>query len=56
MTAELGTLYGHFENDVINGQGKFEWNKKDGRVYEGNFKDSKFHGPGNIILPNGNIL
>jgi hypothetical protein len=52
----LGTLTGFFKNDLINGHGKFEWDKTDGRVYEGQFKDSKFHGEGKITLKNGNIL
>ena len=41
---------------MVNGPGRFEWNQRDGRVYVGNFKNSKFHGQGKIILPNGNVL
>jgi hypothetical protein len=33
---------------MINGLGKFEWNKEDGRIYIGHFKNSKFDGEGRI--------
>lgn len=49
-------LRGYFKNDLINGNGRFEWGNGDGRVYEGEFKDSKFHGEGEIRLKNGNVL
>lgn len=47
LHTETGTLTGYFENDLVNGQGRYEWvkwSKEDGRVYVGNFKNSKFHG------------
>jgi hypothetical protein len=56
LTTSTGVLSGHFKNDLINGSGKFEWGNGDGRVYEGEFKDSKFHGEGEIRLKNGNVL
>lgn len=51
---DQGVLSGFFENDMINGEGRFEWS--DGRVYIGTFLNSKFHGQGRILLPNGNVL
>ena len=51
---ERGTLTGQFTDDVVNGNGKFEWN--DGRRYEGEFKNSLFDGRGKVYLQNGNIL
>jgi hypothetical protein len=48
LHTSTGILSGNFDNDLINGPGKFEWNKEDGRIYIGNFKNSKFHGEGRI--------
>jgi len=38
----------------LNGQGRFTW--KDGKKYEGDFKNSKFHGEGVVIYPNQNKI
>jgi hypothetical protein len=54
LTTEKGKLKGFFKNDVVNGPGSFEWS--DGRVYRGDFVNSKFEGEGKIILMNGNVL
>jgi hypothetical protein len=56
VLTKTGVMSGEFKNDLINGPGRFEWSKEDGRVYEGHFKDSKFHGEGRITLKNGNVL
>ncbi len=56
LKTSTGVLTGYFKNDLITGSGRFEWGNEDGRVYEGNFKDSKFHGEGQIRLKNGNVL
>lgn len=56
LTTSTGVLSGYFKNDLINGRGRFEWGNGDGRVYEGEFKDSKFHGEGEIRMKNGNVL
>ena len=51
LITSQGILTGDFKNDVINGLGTFEWRRgidkdiekdKDGRVYRGNFVNSKF--------------
>jgi hypothetical protein len=44
LHTSTGVLSGYFDNDVLNGSGRFEWKKEDGRVYVGNFRNSKFHG------------
>lgn len=54
MRTQQGRLTGHFHNDLINGQGTFQW--LDGRRYEGDFKDSRFHGEGTITYPEGNSM
>jgi len=54
LITEKGRLYGEFKDDVVNGLGTFEWN--DGRVYKGEFVNSRFHGEGEIVLKNGNVL
>jgi hypothetical protein len=56
LHSETGVLTGNFDNDVVNGAGRFEWSQRDGRVYVGNFRNSKFHGEGQVQLPNGNVL
>ena len=54
MKTEHGRLTGNFHNDLINGEGTFQW--YDGRCYEGEFKDSKFHGQGKITYSEGNAI
>ena len=54
LRTQQGRLTGHFHNDLINGQGIFQW--LDGRRYEGEFKDSRFHGEGTITYPEGNSM
>lgn len=56
MRTSAGVLSGLFKDDLINGPGKFKWSEEDERLYEGSFKDSKFHGEGKITLKNGNVL
>lgn len=54
MQTKQGTIEGQFRNDQLNGQGRFTW--KDGKQYEGGFKNSKFHGEGVVIYPNKNKI
>ena len=42
MKTAKGRLTGRFHNDLITGEGSFHW--YDGRRYEGQFRNSKFHG------------
>lgn len=50
---EVGTQSGNFHNDELNGLGTFEW--KDGKLYEGEFQRSKFHGKGKITYKNKQV-
>lgn len=54
LATEMGTLTGNFHKDVVNGDGVFRW--KDGRAYEGQFKNNQFDGEGTVIFPEGNSL
>lgn len=41
-----------FDNNNFDGKGIFKW--RDGRIYEGDWKNGKMHGYGIYIWPDGN--
>ena len=50
---KAGSYQGTFYNDYLEGDGTFIW--KDGKIYEGEFKKTKFHGKGRIMYPSHQV-
>lgn len=48
-----GSYRGNFIDDYLEGEGTFIW--KDGKIYDGEFKGSKFHGKGKIYYPTNQV-
>jgi hypothetical protein len=40
----------------LTGKGIFKWNGDNERVYEGNFKNGKMHGEGNLKFSSGQMV
>ena len=50
---DQGSYCGKFDDDYLEGQGTFIW--RDGKMYEGNFRKTKFHGNGKIYYPSDQL-